>query len=153
MIIGTEFLDHYLCAIRCMEGVVETTSETVRILGRNRPTFDAAEAYVDKRRSPGDKTPYPRKEGPPGVSFEPYIRFAFLRLPKSRFWFVISYMVWKHEVFVNHRLKLTQRHPRDRHTQAFNRRSCQRLHRSLKHTKNMVLGNAKQSQELLIPVD
>lgn len=36
MIIGTEFLNRHGRAISCMEGVVETTRETVRILGRHR---------------------------------------------------------------------------------------------------------------------
>lgn len=46
MIIGTEFLDHQVRVIRCIEGIVEKTRITVHILGRNKANVYAAEAEL-----------------------------------------------------------------------------------------------------------
>lgn len=46
MIIGTKFLDRHVHEIRCMEGIVEKTPGTVRILSSNKVTVVAAEADV-----------------------------------------------------------------------------------------------------------
>lgn len=62
MIIGAEFLDGQICAMRCMNVVVETIRGTVCILGQNRPPFDAAEADFHKASAPDDKPPDPETE-------------------------------------------------------------------------------------------
>lgn len=62
LVIGTEFLDRHVSAIRCMEGAFETIGGTVRTFCQNRPTVDAVEADVDKPRPPGVKPPNPEKE-------------------------------------------------------------------------------------------
>lgn len=46
MIIGTEFFNRHVRAIRCMEGILETTRGPVHILGRNKPSVDADDTGV-----------------------------------------------------------------------------------------------------------
>lgn len=61
MIIGTELLDRKVRAINCIEGILETTLSTIRILGRNKAAVDTTEAEVATPKQRVDKTTDPHK--------------------------------------------------------------------------------------------
>lgn len=56
MIISTEFLDSHVRPINCIEAIIETTWETVHILGRNKETVETSEAEVSTPKQSVNKT-------------------------------------------------------------------------------------------------
>lgn len=62
MILGNELTDRHVRAIRFMDGTVETTNETVRIIGRNKATIDLVEAHVNKPKPLSEQYPDSEKD-------------------------------------------------------------------------------------------
>lgn len=55
MIIDTESLYRHVREMSCMEEIVETTGDTVLILGRNESIIDGDEVALEKPKPAGDK--------------------------------------------------------------------------------------------------
>lgn len=55
MIIGTEVLDRHVRCTLSMDGIVETTRGTVRIICRNKATIVAGEDDVENPKPPSEQ--------------------------------------------------------------------------------------------------